>query len=241
MIINPLTNDFIRIPFPDRIDAIRDAIAEEAIRAGRDPSEISLMAVTKTVPPEKVNLAIEKGITLLGENRVQEMLSKYESYRAGSHIHFIGGLQTNKVKYIVGKVEMIESVDSLRLAEEIGKRSVAAGVVTDILCEINIGGEESKGGIAPFAAEELIRQMAEIPGIHLRGLMTIPPYCEDEKVVESFFDKTHALLLDIRAKNIDNIDMDVLSMGMSHDFLPAVRHGSTVLRLGRILFGERIY
>lgn len=226
----------------ENIRRIRAEIEDTAIAANRDPREIQLMAVTKTQAPELVNKAIACGITLLGENRAQEMLEKYDQYHLdGVDMHFIGALQSNKVRQIIDKVGMIHSVDSLKLAQEIDRRAAKLDKTMDILMEVNIGDEESKAGIQPDQVEELAYQLAELPHIRLRGLMAIPPICDSEAQVETYFCRMHQLQVDIRGKNIDNVTMDVLSMGMSGDYLAAVKHGSTILRLGSAIFGARIY
>ncbi|MBP1569012.1 MAG: YggS family pyridoxal phosphate-dependent enzyme [Oscillospiraceae bacterium] len=218
-----------------------DKIKKAAESAGRNPSEIRLMAVTKTVAPEKINEAIEAGCYLLGENRVQELLEKYESYDKRAEIHFIGRLQTNKVKYIVDKVSMIESVDSIKLAEEIERRCAKIGKTMDILLEVNIAEEESKGG---FSAEEIIdvsEKIKNFPHLRLRGLMTIGRFGAEIEETRQYFEKMRHLLVDIKTKNIDNIYINILSMGMSADFEIAVSEGATIVRVGRGLFGARKY
>lgn len=216
---------------------IRERIDNAAVQCGRRPEDITFMAVTKTVPPERVNAAIDCGITQLGENRVQEYLSKKDAYDRRAHVQFIGQLQTNKVKYIVDSVSMIQSVDSLRLAQEISRQAQRVDKVQEVLLEVNIAGEESKGGIAPEALEELLYQAAALPNLHVCGLMTIPPPTDSEK----FLCRMQQLYIDISAKNIDNIDMRVLSMGMSGDYEAAIRYGSTLVRIGSALFGKRNY
>jgi pyridoxal phosphate enzyme (YggS family) len=218
-------------------------IAEEAVKAGRDPAEISLMAVTKTQPPEKVNAAVAAGITLLGENRAQELLDKYEAYdKDGVDIHFIGRLQSNKAKQIVDKVGMIHSVDSARLAEEINRRCEKLGKSMDVLIEVNIAGEPSKSGVPPEAVGELVENIGGYSALRLRGLMTVPPVCDAETEIEGYFLRMRQLYVDIRGKKMDNVPMacfDTLSMGMSGDYLPAIRQGATVIRLGSAIFGHR--
>lgn len=211
---------------------------EEAKAKFRKPTEeITLMAVTKTVAPEAVNHAIGCGIRVLGENRVQEYLSKKEFYRPEAEMHFIGHLQTNKVKYIIDDMKLIHSVDSIRLATEINRHAKRVNKIQDVLIEVNVGGEASKSGVAPDALEELLYQVAELPNVHVKGLMTIPPVTGDEK----FLFEMQQLYLDISSKKIDNIDMEILSMGMSDDFADAIRYGSTLVRIGTALFGARKY
>lgn len=193
------------------------------------------MAVTKTVPPRDVNIAIGEGLTLLGENRVQEYLEKRDFYTKPHKLHIIGHLQTNKVKYIAEDADMIESVDSLRLAAEIDRQCAKIGKVMPILCEVNIGGEESKSGISPQNIYDLLYEISQYKNISVKGLMTIPPKGDCEK----FFCKMQELFIDIRSKNIDNISMSVLSMGMSHDYPLAIKYGSNIIRIGTRLFGAR--
>lgn len=224
----------------ENLRRIRADIADTAAACGRDPAEIRLMAVTKTVSAEFVNHAIACGVDLLGENRAQELLSKYDDYdKKDVDIHFIGHLQTNKVRQIAGKVSMVHSVDSIKLAQEISRQSETAGVTTDVLIEVNVGGESSKSGVEPEAAEALARELAGLTHIRLRGLMTIPPYTGNPADAEKYFYRMNRLLVDIQGKNIDNISMDVLSMGMSEDYKEAIRHGATILRLGSAVFGAR--
>lgn len=214
------------------VNNIEDAKA----KANRTDS-VRLMAVTKTVPVERVNYAVSLGIDLLGENRVQEFLEKREGY-SPVDVHFIGGLQTNKVKYIVDKVSMIHSVDSFHLAEEISKRATAAGRVMDILTEINIGDEQTKGGITAESAIDFCRKVTELNGVRLRGLMTIPPPGCDERVFAEMQELFESLKL---LKEIDKSQFDVLSMGMSGDYQKAIKYGATIVRIGSGLFGQRKY
>ncbi|MGN0451647.1 MAG: YggS family pyridoxal phosphate-dependent enzyme [Acutalibacteraceae bacterium] len=211
-----------------------------AEKSGRDISEITLLAATKTVDADTINYSIEKGITHIGENRVQELLSKHSLLKP-AHSHFIGHLQTNKVKDIIDKVEMIESVDSLRLANEISKQAQKRGIIMDVLLEINIGGEESKSGFAPEEAEKAVREVAKLDGIRVKGLMTIPPAIDLPEESRKYFREMYKLFIDIRDKNIDNSSMSVLSMGMSNDFDIAVEEGANLVRVGTSLFGRRIY
>lgn len=211
---------------------------QEAAAKYRKPDDnISLMAVTKTVDPIAINHAIGLGIRLLGENRVQEYSAKKEFYNKNSEVHFIGHLQTNKVKYIIDSVSMIQSVDSLKLAEEISKHAGRIEKIQDILIEVNIGEEESKSGIDKNQLLELIYQVSELKNLHIRGLMTIPPVGAQEKFL---FDMQN-LYIDISQKSIHNISMDFLSMGMSGDYENAIKYGSNIIRIGRGLFGPRNY
>lgn len=217
--------------------AICENIEKAKAAAGRT-DKVRLMAVTKTVSPERINCAIGLGIDLLGENRVQEYMDKRESYLP-AEVHFIGRLQSNKVKYIIDKVSMIHSVDNMRLAEEISKRAQQHGVVMDILAEVNIGGEETKGGVTCGNAQEFCAQARELPNIRLRGLMTIPPPGCGEEI----FARMQRLFCDLGSDKSVNADgsFDTLSMGMSGDYETAVKHGSTIVRIGSGLFGYRNY
>lgn len=211
-------------------------ICENIAKSGRD---VRLMAVTKTVRPELINYAIGLGVSLLGENRVQEYLDKRESYKS-AEVHFIGGLQTNKVKYIIDKVSMIHSVDSLHLAEEIDRRAGQHGIIMDILAEINIGGEETKGGVPADSASSFCSEVAGFPNIRLRGLMTIPPAGCGESVFAEMQELFERIKVE-NAHNRDNAAFDTLSMGMSGDYEAAIRYGATIVRIGSGLFGYRKY
>lgn len=225
----------------DNIRRVRERIAAACVRAGRSPEEITLMGVTKTVSPAHINAAIAEGITHIGENRVQEYLGKRDELKLdGVKTALIGHLQTNKVKAIVGTVDSIDSVDSLRLAQAISTASERLGRVTDVLVEVNIGGEEAKSGVEPELLEPLLEQIRTLSGIRVRGLMTIPPISQEESKKRWYFSRMCKLFIDIRGKNIDNIYMDVLSMGMSSDFEEAILEGATQIRVGSALFGQRI-
>lgn len=224
------------------VQKIAQDVREAALQAGRDPSEVQVMAVTKTVDPVLVNAAIGAGITLLGENKAQELCAKYDSYhKDGVQIHFIGHLQTNKVRQIVDKVSMVESVDSIKLAREIARHYAAIGKVMDVLLEVNIGREENKTGIFPEFLPALLEEAGKLEHIRVRGLMTIPPVCETEEEVLQYFSQMRQLFIDIKQKKYDNISMEILSMGMSADYLAAVRCGSNIVRIGTAMFGQRNY
>lgn len=224
------------------LDVINERIAEGAIKSGRNPSDIQLMAVTKTVDPIFINYALDYGVKLIGENRVQEMLRKKpELHLDGVEKHLIGHLQTNKAGQIVGEVDMIQSVDSLKIAKEIAKQSVKKGIVTDVLLEINVGEEESKTGFSMSEFFETLHQISEIDAIRIKGLMTIPPICENNTILCKYFEKIHNIYVDIKEKKLDNIDMNILSMGMSGDFYEAILCGSNLVRIGSSIFGPRIY
>lgn len=214
---------------------IKEILSEVGDRA-------TVLAATKTVPAETVNRIYDLGIHTIGENKVQELLEKYDALDKRFDIHFIGRLQRNKVKYLIGKVSLIHSVDSLELAEEIDRRSAAAGLVTDCLIELNAGGEESKGGIAPEEFDGFIAKIPALRHIRVRGLMTIPPKCDDTEKKLQYFRKISGIFIDNRAKKVDNsISMDILSMGMTHDYREALECGSNMVRIGEGIFGKRIY
>ena len=225
-----------------KLDVINEKIAESAIKSGRKPEDVRLMAVTKTVDPIFINYALDYGVKLIGENRVQEMLRKKpDLHLDGVDKHLIGHLQTNKAGQIVGEVDMIQSVDSLKIAKEIAKQSVKKGIVTDVLLEINVGEEESKTGFSTAEFYENLYEIAEIGAIRVKGLMTIPPICENDTILCKFFENIYNIYVDIKAKKIDNIDMNVLSMGMSGDYSQAILCGSNLVRIGSSIFGPRIY
>ena len=209
-------------------------------KSGRDRGEVTLLAATKTVDPETINYAIGKGITLIGENRVQELLAKAD-HLVPVKQHFIGHLQTNKVKDVIDKVEMIESVGSLKLAEEIEKQAARRERTMDILLEVNIGGEESKSGFAPDALFEAFETVKKLPHLRVCGLMAIPPITPTPEDARKYFRKMYQLFIDMRGKNIDNGNISVLSMGMSGDFEIAIEEGATLVRVGTSLFGKRLY
>jgi len=226
----------------ENIQNIRREIDEAARLTGRTGADITLVAATKMNESDRVREAVAAGIDACGENRVQELLEKYEDGAyTGAPLHFIGTLQTNKVKYLVGKVSLIQSVNSEKLAAEISKCAIKHGIVQDILVEINIGGEESKSGADIENAHSLVQNIAKLPGVRVRGLMTIPPFSEDEEEQKSFFIKMKQLFIDIGAKKYDNISMEFLSMGMSGDYRNAILCGANMVRVGTGIFGARHY
>ena len=226
----------------NRYHKIMENIAAAAAVSGRKAEDIIFLAATKTVDTGAINHAISLGLRYIGENRVQELLAKYDEYDLEhASLQFIGHLQTNKVKQIVGKVDLIQSVDSLKLAQEIARCSEKRGITTDILLEVNIGREQNKSGVTPEALPELIDQIREIGSIKVRGLMAIPPICEYAQENCKFFDNMRNIFLDIQSKNIDNISMDILSMGMSDDYMEAIKCGANMIRVGSALFGARSY
>ena len=225
----------------DNYRRIKNDVAETAIRAGRSENDVRLMCVTKTVEPEYINPVLDLGANLIGENKVQEYCSKLETLHLdGVEKHIIVHLQTNKVKYIAERVDMIESVDSVKLAKEIQKQFSKADCVANILIEVNIGNEESKSGCDMSELDELIYEIAEMQNIKIKGLMTIPPIC-DENEVRKYFAKMHDKFLSLKEKNIDNVNMDILSMGMSADYEQAILEGSNIVRVGSAIFGARHY
>ena len=225
----------------DNIKRITENVEKAKLAAGRNDT-VRIMGVTKTVDPEIVSFSVKNGIKLLGENRVQEFLDKRDRYEGDPEVHFIGGLQTNKVKYIIDKVKMIHSADSDKLISEIDKRAANAGLIMDILIEVNIGAEESKSGVMPDMLDELIAKTAAYEHIRLRGLMAIPPV-DVNGSSEKYFEKMYRLFIDLRARTSsdDRYMIDTLSMGMSGDYEAAIRHGSNLVRIGSVLYGNRIY
>ena len=226
----------------ENVARIRGELIDAAIAAGRDPARIQLCAATKMNDADAVRQAIAAGVDCCGENRVQELVQKQsENAYEGAPVHFIGHLQTNKVKQVVGKVDLIQSVDSLRLLEAINKEAARQGIFQRVLLEVNVGKEESKSG---FLAEELpsiLVQMGNFPNIRVCGLMAIPPICENSTQSVKFFQEMYNLSVDITAKKYDNVSVDVLSMGMSDDFREAIACGSTMIRVGTAIFGARDY
>lgn len=217
-----------------------DAVAEAALRAGRAPEEVALLAATKNNDAAHVRAAIDAGVTLCGENRVQELTDKLaQDAYAGAQVHFIGHLQKNKAKQVVGRVDLIQSVDSRELAALLNRLAGERGLRQRILLEINIGGEQSKSGIAPEAAMDFAAEMVEYPNLELCGLMAIPPVSENNGSNRRFFAKMYALSVDISAKKYDNVAMNCLSMGMSHDYADAIAEGATLVRVGSAIFGPR--
>lgn len=221
----------------ENLKRIRFNIEEARAKYRKRDDVIRLMAVTKTVPYQRVNLAVGEGVTLLGENRVQEYLEKKDFYDKNAEVHFIGHLQSNKVKYIIDSVTMIHSVDSTKLASEIDKQAAKAGVVMNVLLEVNIGGEDTKSGVLPDRLRELVYETGDLKNIRVKGLMTIPPPGESE---ESFY-KMNRLFSDLKSERFENADMEILSMGMSADYALAVKYGSNIVRIGSGIFGARKY
>lgn len=225
----------------ENIEDIRERIACAAKKAGRNPEDILLLAVSKTVDVPRIKKAVECGLTSLGENRVQEIMEKYEPMGKNVNWHLIGHLQTNKVKYIIDKVELIHSVESIKLAEEIDKQAKKHNIIANLLVEINMAEEESKFGINPNDAVDFITDISKFDNIRVRGLMTVAPFVENGEENRVYFRNMKQLLVDINAKNINNISMDILSMGMTGDYETAVEEGATIVRVGTGIFGKRNY
>ena len=223
------------------ISEVKKRISEAAKAAGRNENEVTLIAVSKTKPVEMIKEAYDTGIRDFGENKVQEIMEKYPLLPSDIRWHLIGHLQTNKVKYIIDKVCMIHSVDSLKLAEEISRQAVKHNVTVDILIEVNVAAEESKFGVRPEDAIDLCRDISTLPGIRIRGLMTVAPFTSDPEENRLVFCALRQLFVDIDGKNIDNVCMDCLSMGMSGDYTVAIEEGATFVRVGTSIFGQRDY
>lgn len=234
-------DDQAKAEIRNRITHIRDKMLEAEMKSpyGQKPR---LLLATKTRTPAEINYAISLGVDLIGENRVQELCDKYEQIQKKSvEIHFIGALQTNKVKYIIDKVSMIHSLDRISLAKEINRQAAKHGKVMNVLCEVNIGAEESKSGLAPEDVIPFLEEISTFDHIKVCGLMAIPPILVNSSTQKQYFQKIMDLYIDISAKKIDNINMTVLSIGMSSDYDIAIEHGSTLVRIGTAAFGERIY
>lgn len=222
-------------------DQVMNNIETACKKSGRKPEEVTLIAVSKTKPVTMIQEVYDHGCRDFGENKVQELVDKYEVLPKDIKWHMIGHLQRNKVKYIVDKVYLIHSVDSLRLAEEISKEALKKNVEVNILVEVNVANEETKFGTTSQEAIELIDKISKLPGIHIKGLMTIAPYVEASEENRQYFAQLKQLSVDIITKNIDNVTMDILSMGMSGDYEVAVEEGATYVRVGTGIFGERDY
>ncbi len=221
---------------------IKAEMAQAAIAAGRDPHEILLCAATKMNDADAVREAIAAGVDCCGENRVQELTTKQaQNAYKGVPVHFIGHLQTNKVKQVVGKVSLIHSIDSMRLLEAVHKEAARQEIVQDILLEINIANEESKSGFLLEEMESVLSKIADFPSIRVLGFMAIPPICQNSTDNHKFFQKMYNLSVDIMRKKYDNVCVNILSMGMSDDFADAIACGSTMIRVGTAIFGARGY
>jgi len=222
-----------------KLDEVMKRVGRAAAKSGRKPSDITVVAVTKTVPADRIREAIALGITDVGENRVQELCEKYDIIGGGCRWHLIGHLQTNKVKYVIDKVSMIHSADSLELLSEIQKRAAKGDRIVETLLQVNVSGEESKFGISPADVPDFLRKAAAFKNIKVKGLMTIAPLVDDPEEVRGIFRGLHKIFIDIKKENIDNIDMAYLSMGMSGDFEVAIEEGANIIRIGSAIFGGR--
>ena len=224
----------------ENVSIVKQRIYDAAKRAGRDASEITLIGVSKTVEAEKVQQAVDAGIKNLGENRVQELVSKFDEVN-GAAWHLIGHLQTNKVKHVAEKAVLIHSVDSFRLMDELERVAATKNISVNYLLQVNVSGEETKFGVSPDEVERYVEYAANLQYCRLSGLMTVPPPVLEPSDNKKFFDRLFEISVDIRAKNYDNISMDILSMGMSGDFEAAIECGSTMVRVGSAIFGKRNY
>ena len=226
----------------DNVKAVQEAVARAANLSGRRPEDITLVAASKMNNTPRLRQAYDAGIRVFGENRVQELVEKREQHAYdGAALHFIGHLQTNKVKFVAGVCDLIQSVDSEALISQIGRRAAALNKVQDILIEVNIGREPEKSGVLAEALDDLLGIAAAEKGVHVRGLMAIPPATENPALSRKFFDAMRQLYVDTAAKKYDNIDMCVLSMGMSADYAEAICAGATMVRVGTAIFGQRHY
>ena len=221
---------------------VLDNVSRAAALAGRDPSEITVIAASKMNDADRVRIAVSSGITVCGENRVQELVEKNAlGAYAGCHLHFIGHLQKNKVKHVVGTAELIHSIDSFPLLETVSRIAAEKGITQDVLLEINIASEASKSGLSPEEVPEILSAAEELRNIRIRGLMAIPPICENPEENLPFFARMRQLFIDNETKKYDNSSMVFLSMGMSHDYSAAIACGSNMIRVGTAIFGPRNY
>ncbi len=230
-----METDYIR----DNVKAVLQRVEASALKSGRRAEDIKVIAVTKTVDESRILKAVESGLYDLGENRVQELCDKYEKIGKSCRWHLIGHLQTNKVKYIVDRVDMIHSLDRMELAEEIQKRAEKAGRVMEVLVQVNIAEEESKFGMEMDKVPDFLKNVSKFPNIRVKGLMTIAPLAQNPEEIRWVFTELRKLHIDITRENIDNINMDYLSMGMSNDFEAAIEEGSNMVRIGTAIFGKR--
>lgn len=224
----------------ENIKDIVEKIELATKKSNRNKDDVLLLAVSKTVEVNKIKVAVENGLTQLGENKVQELVDKFDELK-NVKWHFIGHLQTNKVKYIIDKVELIHSVDSLKLVEEINKQAMKKDLICNILLQVNIANDDAKFGLAEKDVFDFISNVKTFKNIRVRGLMTVPPFVENKEDNRIYFRKMRTLFVDINEKKIDNINMDILSMGMSNDYEVAIEEGATIVRIGTDIFGERNY
>lgn len=228
-------------PIEQNIQDIKNRITAACIRSGRATDSVKLIAVTKTIDVEQINLAVAAGMDTLGENRVQEVLHKFESVDANVSWHLIGHLQTNKVRQIIDRVDLIHSLDSLHLAAELQKRALQRKRPVGVLVEVNVGQEDSKFGLSPEAVPEFLRSLQGLDHIHVRGLMTVAPFLDDPEDVRIVFRRLKALFEEMKQLDLPNVQMEHLSMGMTHDFEVAIEEGATMIRVGTGIFGARNY
>ena len=221
----------------NNLKIINVKIKKAALKASRNPEKIKLVAVTKAAAIEQIKEAINAGVKIIGENKVQEAKEKYQILSADIEWHLVGHLQTNKVKYAVEIFDLIHSVDSIKLAKEIDRRSLQFGKITNVLVEVNISGEKTKYGIKPEEVVTFLKEISEFPRVWIRGLMTIAPIVEDKEKARPYFRKLRELSKEIKSKNIKNVKMDYLSMGMTEDFEIAIEEGANMVRIGRGIFG----
>jgi len=224
----------------ENVRRVRDIIAEAALKSGRSPSDITLVAASKTKPADSIRMAIAAGVDAVGENRVQEMTEKNAlgAYH-GAPLHFIGHLQSNKISKVVGVCDMIESVSSASLIDLIGRRAVSLGIIQNVLIEVNIGREPQKSGILPEQTEEILDIASNTTGIMVLGLMAVPPINEEKEMLCNYFDAMTKLFVDISGKKYDNVSVQFLSMGMSDSYAEAIIAGSNMVRIGSAIFGSR--
>ncbi|MCF2683325.1 YggS family pyridoxal phosphate-dependent enzyme [Faecalicatena contorta] len=225
----------------ENLEAVEANIQAACERAGRDRSEVTLIAVSKTKPVETLQEAYDLGVRIFGENKAQELSGKYEVLPDDIHWHMIGHMQRNKVKYIVDKVDLIHSVDSIRLAETIEKEAEKHNITVNILIEVNVAKEESKYGLMPEEVEDFVDKLSDFPHLCVKGLMTIAPFVDDPEENRPIFAHLRKLSVDIAKKNVDNMSMSILSMGMTNDYQVAIEEGATMIRVGTGIFGARDY
>ena len=225
----------------ENLEQVEARIQKACDRAGRDRGEVTLIAVSKTKPAETLREAYDLGVRVFGENKVQELVDKYEALPDDISWHMIGHLQRNKVKYVIDKAELIHSVDSLRLAETIEKEAKKHIITANILIEVNVAREESKFGVTPEELDEIVEKIAGFPHLNVKGLMTIAPNVENPEENRAVFARLRKLSVDIASKNVDNMNMSILSMGMTNDYEIAIEEGATMVRVGTGIFGERNY
>ena len=225
----------------ENLEHVEARIQNACDRTGRDRGEVTLIAVSKTKPADTLREAYDLGVRVFGENKVQELVDKYEVLPDDISWHMIGHLQRNKVKYMIDKAELIHSVDSLRLAETIEKEAEKHNITANILIEVNVAREESKFGVMPEELDEIVEKIAGFPHLNVKGLMTIAPNVENPEENRAVFARLRKLSVDIASKNVDNMNMSILSMGMTNDYEIAIEEGATMVRVGTGIFGERNY